>query len=254
MKKISAIVLLFFLSGCITNESNISSVLGTATTALELVGGMTYSEQQAAADGFKVAKEMDAKHKLAPEDNKYYQRLDKLFKNHQEEDGIKLNYHVYLSPNVNAFALPNGDIRVYQGLMDLMTDEEILFVIGHEIAHVKLQHSRKKQRLAKTTNAALKGLSMSKTTQAIGNNSLTKLAAVAINSQFSQSEETAADLYSLEFMHKHGYNPEAAVSALKKLGSVGGEKANMVEAFFASHPESTKRADLLQKRLNESGL
>ena len=54
--------------------------------------------------------------------------------------------------------MANGTIRVFTGLMDLMNDEELLFVIGHEMGHVVRNHSRKKVALAYSTSALRKGL------------------------------------------------------------------------------------------------
>ena len=34
--------------------------------------------------------------------------------------------------------MANGTVRVYAGLLDAMTDDEVRFVIGHEVGHVKL--------------------------------------------------------------------------------------------------------------------
>ncbi|VEB54342.1 Putative metalloprotease yggG [Salmonella enterica subsp. enterica] len=43
-----------------------------------------------------------------------------------------MNYKVYETKDVNAFAMANdGCIRVYSGLMDMMTDNEVEAVIGH---------------------------------------------------------------------------------------------------------------------------
>jgi len=39
--------------------------------------------------------------------------------------------------------MSNGCIRVYSGLMDMMTDSELRGVIGHEMGHVALGHSKK---------------------------------------------------------------------------------------------------------------
>ena len=37
--------------------------------------------------------------------------------------------------------MADGTIRVYSGLMDLMTDDELLFVIGHEMGHVAVSYT-----------------------------------------------------------------------------------------------------------------
>ena len=58
-----------------------------------------------------------------------------------------------MSQNVNAFACPDGSVRVFSSLMDMMTDEELLGVIGHEIGHVAHKDSKKRFRTALLTSA-----------------------------------------------------------------------------------------------------
>jgi putative metalloprotease len=43
---------------------------------------------------------------------------------------------------VNAFMTADGSVRVYSGLMDIMDDNELFAVIGHEIGHVANHDSR----------------------------------------------------------------------------------------------------------------
>ncbi|MCP5762619.1 metalloprotease LoiP, partial [Klebsiella pneumoniae] len=64
-----------------------------------------------------------------------------------------VNYKVYMAKDVNAFAMANGCIRVYSGLMDMMTDNEVEAVIGHEMGHVALGHVKKGMQVALGTNA-----------------------------------------------------------------------------------------------------
>ena len=54
----------------------------------------------------------------------------------KEVDGLKLNFGVYEVIDVNAFACGDGSVRICAGLMDVMTDEEVMAVVGHEIGHV----------------------------------------------------------------------------------------------------------------------
>lgn len=46
-----------------------------------------------------------------------------------------------MTSDVNAWAMANGCVRVYSGLMDMMNDNEIEGVLGHELGHVALGHS-----------------------------------------------------------------------------------------------------------------
>ena len=68
-------------------------------------------------------------------------------------NGQPVNYKVYVAKDVNAFAMANGCIRVYSGLMDMMTDNEVEAVIGHEMGHVALGHVKKGMQVALGTNA-----------------------------------------------------------------------------------------------------
>jgi putative metalloprotease len=65
-----------------------------------------------------------------------------------------VNYKVYMAKDVNAFAMANGCIRVYSGLMDMMNDNEVEAVIGHEMGHVALGHVKKGMQVALGTNAS----------------------------------------------------------------------------------------------------
>ena len=67
--------------------------------------------------------------------------------------GVPANYKVYQTKDVNAWAMANGCIRVYSGLMDMMTDNEVEGVLGHEMGHVALGHTRKAMQVALTTTA-----------------------------------------------------------------------------------------------------
>ncbi len=49
----------------------------------------------------------------------------------------------------------DGSVRVFSSLMDIMTDNELLAVIGHEIGHVKNQDTKDAMKSAYLKAAAL---------------------------------------------------------------------------------------------------
>ncbi|XP_036767126.2 metalloendopeptidase OMA1, mitochondrial [Manis pentadactyla] len=56
--------------------------------------------------------------------------------------------HVVDSPDVNAFVLPNGQVFVFTGLLNSVTDKhQLAFLLGHEIAHAVLGHAAEKASL-----------------------------------------------------------------------------------------------------------
>ncbi|XP_041508391.1 metalloendopeptidase OMA1, mitochondrial [Microtus oregoni] len=69
----------------------------------------------------------------------------------QDVPGIsEINWviHVVDSPDVNAFVLPNGQVFVFTGLLNSVTDtHQLSFLLGHEIAHAVLGHAAEKASL-----------------------------------------------------------------------------------------------------------
>jgi len=123
------------------------------------------------------------------------------------EGGLTLNCKAYLSPEVNAFATPDGRIRVYSGLMDVMSDDELRGGTGHEIGHTKLGHSVSSMKKALLVFAGGKGAAASGSgaVSVIAGSELGAIAESVLNAQFSQSDETASDDYGFNFMTKHKF-------------------------------------------------
>src|SRR6266404_9823039 len=60
---------------------------------------------------------------------------------HVRRAGIQYQFHVIDSPQINAFALPGGQVFVMTGLLNFAQSEaELAAVVGHEISHVDLRH------------------------------------------------------------------------------------------------------------------
>lgn len=54
---------------------------------------------------------------------------------------MRYQFHVIRSREVNAFALPGGQIYVLSGMLDFLHSEaELAAILGHEISHVDLRH------------------------------------------------------------------------------------------------------------------
>lgn len=216
----------------------------------DAVKAITLSYEDVMALSEQSAKLLDSKHKIAGQDNKYAQRLDGLVRNHKKEDGLNFNYKVYLSGEVNAFAMGNGTIRIYSGLMDMLNDGELLFVIGHEVGHVVKAHIRKKIQMAYAASAVRKGIASQNTIAGeLAMSQLGDFAQLLVNAQFSQLEEKEADDFGLSFLKREGYEQKHAVSALRKLATLGND-----HSFLSSHPAPGKRADRLESQLEGKAL
>jgi metalloprotease len=235
---VGGVLVAMAVAGCGAIDPN-----GATQAGLLGLKALTLSDEEVKSTARAAAKEMDAEATLAPKSNAYAKRLNKVFGKHQNDNGLPLNYAVYLTKDINAFAMADGTVRVYSGLMDAMSDDELRFVIGHEIGHVFHGHSKEKLKTAYATAAARQGVAAAGGTAGrLAAGQLGALGQAVINAQFSQAEEKQADQYGLEFLKRNGYSAKAAPAALRKLGGGGG-------GFLASHPGSEERAAALEKAM-----
>ena len=141
------------LAGCADTD------IGMATQAgIKAVKAVTLDDEDLQRLAAAVSGQYDRQHTVAPPDNPYAERLQRLTAPCAEYAGHTFDFKVYLSPKVSAFAMADGTIRIYSGLMDRMNGEELLFVVGHEMGHVVDDHIKKKIRLAYAGSAVRKAL------------------------------------------------------------------------------------------------
>lgn len=210
------------------------------TTAATLTDGQV---KQLASEASRAS---DQANKVAPPSSPYAQRLAKLTTGMKIDGNVKPDIKVYLVRDVNAFAMADGTIRVFAGLMDQMTDDEVRYVIGHEIGHVSLGHSKKALQTAYMTSAARKAGSASGSGIAkLSDAALGDLAEKLVHAQYSQTHENEADQYALKLMKINKYDPKASVSALRKMEKMYGNNSSV----FSSHPAPGDRADALEKAI-----
>ena len=205
--------------------------------------GLTVTNAEIVQLSTESVAQMDKENPIAPADNAYAKRLDRLTRGMQNEDGLALNFKVYLLKDVNAFATPDGSVRVFAGLMDLMPDDaQLMSVVGHEIGHVRMGHSRERFKTTYLTSAARKGVAaVGGNVGALADSQVAALGEAALQAKFSRSNETEADKYGVDFLMRHKLDPNGAVDAMKKLG--GAQRTGLLD----SHPASAQRAEALRK-------
>jgi putative metalloprotease len=206
----------------------------------------------------KEVEEMDRQNTVCADNNKYTQRLRRLTIGMTEADGIKLNFKVYKTTEYNAFACPDGSVRVFSAIMDILSDEELLGVIGHEIGHVALRHTKKAWKDALLRSAASDVIgSKSSTWAAISDTYLGGITSAALSAKHSRYHETQADDYGYEFLKKCGKNPWAMGMAFKKLKAISQKKERSkyekwLEAF-SSHPDFDERIERIRQNAEIDG-
>ena len=201
---------------------------------------------------------MDNHNPVLPDDNPYTIRLSKLTEGITDADGIPLNFKVYDVIDINAFACPDGSVRVFSSLMDIMSDDELMGIIGHEIGHVMKRHSKnafKTQLLGDAMKDAI--ASSGGKAAALTESQLGDLGTALINSKYSQKQEKEADDCGYDFLMANGRNPWGMVMAFEKfleMEQSSGNSSSYVTKMFSSHPETKERIKRMTERAVKDGI
>ena len=231
------------ISGCDRDEVNMGLAIDAGLDALKAATLSDENVNSIAADAARVS---DQKNQLASANSPYTQRLQRLAAQYIATSGTATqqtyDFKVYMNPSVNAFAMADGTIRFYSGLMDIMTDEELLFIMGHEMGHVIHDHSHNQLRLAYASSAVRKGAAaLNNEVGELARSQLGGLVEQLLNAQYSQNEEKEADDYGVVFLRNAGMSTVHAATALQNLAALGGN-----HGFLSSHPDPQKRVERLQ--------
>lgn len=191
--------------------------------------------------GGQAASQFEAKYGIVT-DPAYTGRLQRVVNQmmpYVQRKDLPWSFKVINVNEFNAAAFPGGFVYATRGLMDGLTDEELAFVVGHEMGHVDYRHSVKQlegdqlRRLGLIAIAA--GASGGRITDTTA--TLVGLADGVISSQYSKADESESDRYGLSLMAQAGYDPAFALSALQKLAAQsGGGTPGFLNALVGSHP------------------
>src|SRR6516165_8670758 len=184
-----------------------------------------FSKQQDVELGEANAKQVLAKYQVA--DNPFLQDYVRRIGNRladapeAKQSGFQFHFTVLNVPEVNAFALPGGQMFIYTGLLRVCDNEaQLAGVMGHEMSHVILRHGTHEASKANLIElpALLAG-------SLIGNDTVTsKLARMGLglgaNSfilKFSRDAESEADALGSHLMSEAGYDPVQMARFFEKL-------------------------------------
>ncbi len=223
---------------------------------MDVVGSATLTDAKVAGLSRQAVNEMDAKNPVAGPGDPYAQRLNRIVSRHRTVGGLPINYKVYKVAGVNAFATADGSVRVFKGLMDVMTDNELLAIMGHEIGHVINRDSRDAMKSALRRSAVRNAAaSNSGTIGKISRSQFGGLADYMLGAKFSRQQETEADDYGYDFLKRNGYSVMALATSFEKLAKLsGGGKGGRVASFISTHPDSKARAQRVRDRAKRDGL
>ncbi|HDQ1411063.1 TPA: metallopeptidase YcaL [Escherichia coli] len=225
------------LTGC-QNTHGIDTNMAISS-GLNAYKAATLSDADAKAIANQGCAEMDSGNQVASKSSKYGKRLAKIAKALGNNiNGTPVNYKVYMTSDVNAWAMANGCVRVYSGLMDMMNDNEIEGVLGHSLAEMKASYAIV---AARDAISATSGVASQLSRSQLGD-----IAEGAINAKYSRDKESEADDFSFDLLKKRGISTQGLVGSFEKLASLDGGRT---QSMFDSHPPSTERAQHIRDRI-----
>lgn len=147
---------------------------------------------------------------------------------------------------VNAVALPGGQIIIFKGLLEkIENDNELLFVIAHELGHFyNRDHLRGLGR--GLTLAVLSTIILG---QDSGLSSLFTGTLTTVDRKFSQEQESNADKFALELLHKTTGSIKGAMSFFEKIDR--DEQLSEILYFFTTHPSPKNRIKFIQQEIEK---
>ena len=220
------------------------------------VQALTISDAQVKELCSQYMVESDGQNTILPADNSYTQRLNRIMAKFHNISNLDLNYKVYQSSTVNAFASGDGSVRVYTGLMDAMNDDEVFAVIGHELGHLINKDVRDAYRAAYLVVAARYGIAAVNTTAgAISTGFLGDLGQELAQNAYSRRQETQADETAFQFCVQNGVDPFAMYHALNVLIQLSGENSQQgkLAELLSTHPNTQKRAEHVKEMAEAAG-
>jgi hypothetical protein len=141
-----------------------------------------------------------------------------------------LNIFVVNERELNAFSVPGGNIYVFSKMVNEFTDDELAYVIGHEIGHLENLHL-----LENVQKINLLG-DYSKWYDFLGD-------------PLTQKDEKEADYAGVYLAHKAGYDPRAALTVLKKIDNA--TRVFKIPKILCSHPPAKERIRCLDAYLDQ---
>ena len=176
------------------------------------------------------------------------------------EDYYDWDFHLVADDTVNAFCMPGGKIVMFSGILSVANSEEkIAFILGHEMAHALLDHSRTRISAQNAHNAVTSAAWIgSFALDLVGLGEIGGLARAATNvasigSQYlllnpwGRDQELEADRLGMMMIHWAGYDISSIPQFWESMA--GGNPNN--HDFFSTHPSDGKRIEAMKRLIVE---
>lgn len=158
-----------------------------------------------------------------------------------------LRFIVVKSKEVNAFALPNGQIVVFSAILkNMKSSDELVALLGHEASHVNHRHS---------TKMLCRNLAGYMVVSLLFSDVNGIMAVLADNAQqlhslsYSRGFEQEADEQGLKILMDNNVNPNGMIKLFEQLEK---ESKISIPKIISSHPLTNERKENMKKIISKS--
>ena len=170
--------------------------------------------------------------------------LDRLLPPYLPADEVRL--YVVDNKDWNAFAMANFALYVHSGLLADMDDDEVAIVLGHELAHATLEHSRRGMSKGRWASIARGVASIGGEVMGgwggVAVSGLGGVGSAALGSGFSRGFEDQADRVGLRYAYEGGFAAEKAPALWRRFAEKYGDGGGFGNFLFGSHAGARSRA------------
>ena len=241
MKKIENILMALALSVILLSVSDICVAKDSSLSAEESLSSNATATRTIKAVGKKMVSALEA-----------------YIKEHGMDDamsGLKWEFMLLDSDEVNAFCSPDGKIAFLEGILKYAnTPDYIAVVMGHEMAHALAKHGRNRQTVA--TLVGLIGIVASEVVgakkgdlaQTLFNLGFNVGSQLGVLLPYSRKQEYEADKIGLYIMQIAGYDINAAPVFWERM--MAGNESTQLD-FLSTHPSDEKRIAALKEVIED---
>jgi predicted Zn-dependent protease len=181
-----------------------------------------------------------------------------------ERPGLSYRAYIYTDKDPNAAALADGRTYLSSGMITYLAsrggrEDELAFVLGHELAHTVAQHLVRRYRTLQQQQVLMSILAAGASAVTSGaSTGLQRAGQIAVNaagllqqvanSGYSQQDELEADQLGIRYVVRAGFDPRAAIVFLRDF-----ERFDSASPFLRTHPYIQLRREHLERYLAETG-